>query len=1102
MAPSSANSPSLSSERVTASKSPPVISSSVDPLLSSPVIDKGPNPANRPVCSASQAASAKFTEQLALTVPPSKGKTPVVTAKTVPKSVAGSTTSSLKSTIMPKLTVPGSNATGNAKIGSQNNLKKPDACAANLKQVLSLVQGTPSKSISVVNPVKPILTIASPRPVVPSQVEKLIAAIQSPLREDSSSLMMGNPYLDSPALSNVESNQNRFNRCEAELQSHLGLGFPTNRQRYTQTHCVPDSPIMVPEVPIDYQRAEDPPFTRGDTEEVESMVQDRSVLSYQLNDANAPVYQPGGPLYYPPIFLSAGRHINVAREPLSVSIAKGYNSWMQVQGVKDPLLFIGHPHGPPKVTRGYFSSDMLLKTWEILTQVYVQPRDQSVNDLYDAIYWVLSFDFEEERMVIVFLALTQVFETYNAMFFAKNEVAFRLNPDYHMLGVLESPLGFLSMKGYVTALQNRVLEARDRMTDLVSHLQWLMAPSTDKFFIPERKVGVSSVESVREEFSTRTGREEIDHLLLRDQYARFAADHIEVPPSQLHRVLDLTSDNLTQHEVYYCKSKNLYLTVSNFEPTTTAPTSRVAKSIRFDLGEEGSLAPQDSISMALRPQATSFRPRQLPVAPSISSMFRATLPVDQQQAYSKSVYAPSHIGDGRAGEKAATKEGLCRATETVVSAPIGQAYNAQYGTTEYNEQYRRAHQRYPYDGQGLPHGVLPIPVGISGRSLSNYPVQQPIAAGGAPGGGEDPPDDEERGGEPRHPRLPNGGFPGAAPNGAPYRGLPGGHGPPSGHGPTGGGGGGPGGPGGPWIPYDMLNRPNNPRDPSGPGGPGEPGGPGGPGDPGDPDNPDYPRTNGDNYYNPRLDEWQLNNKVNTSQVPSWDGNGDTAIEYFIAINNLSKLGWKVVHQMGYILLQKWTGSALAWWNAIPEARQETMRADVMEMVFGLRGFFLNPEWVEEHTKEFEEIRFHKNGCSNESPAQFLQRRIRLYNFLFSDSELDGPSAISRILRTAPPAWSEFLNSTKQNSVLQLLLNAELRKHSLISAWKNYCNANDLRKGVKSEVSPVNKSYRRFNNRSHSANHVTIEEVPDEGDSKMDTIEKSTKKMMNPTKAIR
>ncbi|KAJ7591729.1 hypothetical protein C8J56DRAFT_886504 [Mycena floridula] len=52
-------------------------------------------------------------------------------------------------------------------------------------------------------------------------------------------------------------------------------------------------------------------------------------------------------------------------------------------------------------------------------------------------------------------------EMYNTMFFAKNEIAFWLDTNYHMLGVLESPLGFLCMKRYVTALQNRILEAQD-----------------------------------------------------------------------------------------------------------------------------------------------------------------------------------------------------------------------------------------------------------------------------------------------------------------------------------------------------------------------------------------------------------------------------------------------------------------------------------------------------------------------------------------------------------------------------------------------------------------------------------------------------------------
>ncbi|KAJ7592119.1 hypothetical protein C8J56DRAFT_886837 [Mycena floridula] len=59
-----------------------------------------------------------------------------------------------------------------------------------------------------------------------------------------------------------------------------------------------------------------------------------------------------------------------------------------------------------------------------------------------------------------------------------------------------------------------------------------------------------------------------------------------------------------------------------------------------------------------------------------------------------------------------------------------------------------------------------------------------------------------------------------------------------------------------------------------------------------------------------------------------------------------------------------------------------------------------------------------------------------------------------ILWTAPSAWSEFLNSDKQTSILQLLLDAELCKHSLISAWKNYGYMSDIQKGTRKDTTPA------------------------------------------------
>ncbi|KAJ7595243.1 hypothetical protein C8J56DRAFT_883468 [Mycena floridula] len=227
-----------------------------------------------------------------------------------------------------------------------------------------------------------------------------------------------------------------------------------------------------------------------------------------------------------------GDTIPLAQEPLKVSITKSYDSWMHDKGALDPLRFLNYLDSPLSFTQGNFDAETLLKTREILTRIYIMPRDKMVVDLYSTINEVLNFNFEPEKLVqvdidgelqtwgFIFLAITQILSTYNSMFFAKDIISFRLDPDYRMLSILELLLTMMALQGYVTVLQTRVMEARDRISDIVQHLQW-------------------SLELYDSEFKS-----------------------------------------------YYQKSKNPYPNLSNFEGTM-APTSNVAKNPLMTTRDKG-----------------------------------------------------------------------------------------------------------------------------------------------------------------------------------------------------------------------------------------------------------------------------------------------------------------------------------------------------------------------------------------------------------------------------------------------------------------------------------------------------------------------------------
>ncbi|KAJ7430271.1 hypothetical protein B0H11DRAFT_1943358 [Mycena galericulata] len=200
------------------------------------------------------------------------------------------------------------------------------------------------------------------------------------------------------------------------------------------------------------------------------------------------------------------------------------------------------------------------------------------------------------------------------------------------------------------------------------------------------------------------------------------------------------------------------------------------------------------------------------------------------------------------------------------------------------------------------------------RRDHNEETPQPSGTGSKGSGGWDPPP----------PVLPKGGAPGpsqgsgnAPPGGGPSHVPPaggggppggGGGGPPGGSsgGPPGGGGSGPpgGGPGPPGPPHPggggFGRGPPGPIGPPGPQGPaGNPGPPGPPGPPGgggapvpDPDAPVAP-------YGTNIPTIEA--KLKLADLPTWDGNHDTAIQYFWDVSQKAALQGYIPAALGYWL---------------------------------------------------------------------------------------------------------------------------------------------------------------------------------------------------------
>ncbi|THU96577.1 hypothetical protein K435DRAFT_664182, partial [Dendrothele bispora CBS 962.96] len=313
---------------------------------------------------------------------------------------------------------------------------------------------------------------------------------------------------------------------------------------------------------------------------------------------------------------------------------------------------------------------------------------------------------------------------------------------------------------------------------------------------------------------------------------------------------------------------------------------------------------------------------------------------------------------------------------------------------------------------------------------------------------------------------PGGGGPGG---GGPGRGGPGGGGPGRG-GPGGGGPGGGGPPGGGG---------ERPPGGGGPGGGGPPGGgpprgdpPGGGNDP--PTNPANPSS----YPPSENREWRLNEKINLSLIPSWDGKGDTLIDYLVTMNELAEKGPRLSQDLATWASEGWSGDVKNWWLSHSPETRGYLRTNWSTLLEGICDYFMNQNWMAARRKEFTDMTFRNRGHSLETPVQFVQRRKRIAIVIYPEDADNHAMMIDYILRNIPESWKPTLNSNLCQSTEALIAQAKAFEDTLIAHWKNENRMDRMQVYMDSNPSKPNRSYKK---RAYSSRGNVLAEIKDAKD---------------------
>lgn len=282
--------------------------------------------------------------------------------------------------------------------------------------------------------------------------------------------------------------------------------------------------------------------------------------------------------------------------------------------------------------------------------------------------------------------------------------------------------------------------------------------------------------------------------------------------------------------------------------------------------------------------------------------------------------------------------------------------------------------------------------------------------------------------------------------------------------------------------YNSFPRNNGGDDPPGGGPPG--GGGGGDGTP-------PGRGNFGNYRNDSQNQGTIpygetkatiRNDLKQEQLPVWDGNKNTAIEYFWKVQQLAALEGDIPQALGYWLWKSLKENSKIWWwfSTLPFSEQAKMRTHYLYYLKGIKDNYLGRTWQISMNSKYESQSFRQEGFERESPPAFITRRI-MYTRMLAASDDGGPTEVYLVMQKAPISWGPILNIETVRSTSLLYSRATDHEYALIHAAKYEASNILTSENLLSTLKRLGINMDRNRPYDRSAKLVSSNESKEEGD---------------------
>ena len=180
----------------------------------------------------------------------------------------------------------------------------------------------------------------------------------------------------------------------------------------------------------------------------------------------------------------------------------------------------------------------------------------------------------------------------------------------------------------------------------------------------------------------------------------------------------------------------------------------------------------------------------------------------------------------------------------------------------------------------------------------------------------------------------------------------------------------------------------------------------------------------------------IKTEIKQEQLPRWDGNPNTAVKYFLRIQQLVALEGDLPEALGYWLWMNLEDGLdiKDWFTTLTFKEQAHMRSHYINYLRGIKDGYLGEAWQFKINRIYEGQYFCQIGHEKELPKTFIIRRI-MYTCMLTSAKPGGKLEMSLIMRKAPLSWKTILVMGSIKSTKALYTKVVDYEDDLLDAWR-------------------------------------------------------------------